>query len=140
MAPFEIDEADLPRRRLNFLDLESAIEIYTPLYQLFLTDSDFWRACNSLQLDETVALYTSRLIGDASYVGLVNNKHPLVSTVHPAGRLQAPPCMAWLQSVCTPRWFKSSVKRSSPRQRSTEGGADFIRANHSFCSCSRMWQ
>ncbi len=84
-GPFKIDEADLPRRRLNFLDLESAIEIYTPLYQLFLTDSDFWRACNSLQLDETVALYTSRLIGDASYVGLVNNKHPLI----PLSTLQA---------------------------------------------------
>jgi hypothetical protein len=84
-GPFQIDEADLPHRRLNFLDLEAAIEIYTPLYQLFLTDSDFWRACNSLQLDETVALYTSRLIGDASYVGLVNNKHPLV----PMSTLQA---------------------------------------------------
>jgi hypothetical protein len=68
----------LPRGAPNFLDLESAIEIYTPLYQLFLTDSDFWRACNSLQLDETVAIYTARLIGDASYVSLVNNKHPLI--------------------------------------------------------------
>jgi hypothetical protein len=82
---FNIDEASLPNRWLNFLDLESAIEIYTPLYQLFLTDSDFWRACNSLQLDETVALYTTRLLGDASYIGLVNNKHPLV----PLSTLQA---------------------------------------------------
>jgi hypothetical protein len=84
-GPFQIDEDRLPRGWLNFLDLESAIEIYTPLYQLFLTDSDFWRACNSLQLDETVALYTSKLIGDASYVGLVNNKHPLI----PLSTLQA---------------------------------------------------
>jgi hypothetical protein len=84
-GPFTIDEASLPNGWLNFLDLESAIELYTPLYQLFLTDSDFWRACNSLQLDETVALYTSRLLGDASYVGLVNNKHPLV----PLSTLQA---------------------------------------------------
>lgn len=84
-GPFDIDEASLPNRWLNFLDLESAIEIYTPLYQLFLTDSDFWRACNSLQLDETVALYTSRLLGDTSYMGLVNNKHPLV----PLSTLQA---------------------------------------------------
>ena len=83
-GPFQIDD-NLPSRRLNFLDLESAIEIYTPLYQLFLTDSDFWRACNSLQLDETVALYTSKLIGDPSYIGLVNNKHPLV----PLSTLQA---------------------------------------------------
>jgi hypothetical protein len=84
-GPFAIDEDSLPRGKMNFLDLESAIEIYTPLYQLFLTDSDFWRACNSLQLDETVALYSSKLLGDASYVGLVNNKHPLV----PLSTLQA---------------------------------------------------
>jgi hypothetical protein len=77
-GPFQIDEDSLPKSWLNFLDIESAIELYTPLYQLFLTDSDFWRACNSLQLDETVALYTSKLIGDPSYVGLVNNKHPLI--------------------------------------------------------------
>jgi len=84
-GPFAIDESRLPTGRLNVLDLESAIELYTPLYQLFLTDSDFWRACNSLQLDETVALYTSKLIGDASYLGLVNNKHPLI----PLSTLQA---------------------------------------------------
>ena len=50
-----------------------------------MTDSDFWRACNSLQLDETVAIYASRLIGDPSYVSLVNNKHPLI----PLSTLQA---------------------------------------------------
>jgi hypothetical protein len=52
---------------------------------MFLTDSDFWRACNSLQLDETVAIYTSRLMGDPSYLSLVNNEHPLV----PMSTLQA---------------------------------------------------
>lgn len=82
---FDIDVASLPNGPLNILDLESAIEIYTPLYQLLLTDSDFWRACNSLQLDETVAIYCARLLGDPSYVSLVNNKHPLV----PLSTLQA---------------------------------------------------
>jgi hypothetical protein len=86
---FDIDEESIPRRWTNFLDVESAIEIYTPLYQLFLTDGDFWRACNSLQLDETVALYSSKLLGDGSFVGLVNNKHPLVplSTIQAGYRL-----------------------------------------------------
>lgn len=84
-GPFIIDADNLPNRSLNFLDIESAIEVYTPLYQLFLTDSDFWRACNSLQLDETVAIYSAKLLGDASYVGLVNNKHPLI----PLSTLQA---------------------------------------------------
>jgi hypothetical protein len=84
-GPFAIDRDGLPNGAFNFLDVETAIEIYTPLYQLFLTDSDFWRASNSLQLDETLAIYCSRLMGDLSYVGLVNNKHPLV----PLSTLQA---------------------------------------------------
>lgn len=77
-GPFDLDQSSLPNGWLNFCDLETAIELYTPLYQLFLTDNDFWRACNSLQLDETVALYAGKILGDPSYVGLVNNKHPLV--------------------------------------------------------------
>lgn len=78
VGPFDIDMASLPSRPWNFLDLESAIEIYTPLYQLWLTDSDFWRACNSLQLDETIAIYAARVVGDTNYISLINNKHPLV--------------------------------------------------------------
>jgi hypothetical protein len=70
--------APMPDRWHNFVDLETAIELYTPLYQLFLTDHDFWRASNSLQLDETIALYVSRILGDFSLLGLVNNKHPMV--------------------------------------------------------------
>ena len=86
---FDIDVSSLPKGRLNLLDLETAIEIYTPLYQLFLTDSDFWRACNSLQLDETVAIYAARIVGDANYLSLVNNKHPLIplSTLRAGYRL-----------------------------------------------------
>ena len=86
-GPFPIEE--MPNRWTNIIDLETAIEFYTPVYQLFLTDSDFWRACNSLQLDETVAIYTSKLIGDPTYLGLVNNKHPLVplSTLRAGYRL-----------------------------------------------------
>jgi hypothetical protein len=84
-GPFDIDRGSLPRGWLNFMDVETAIEIYTPMYQLFLTDSDFWRASNSLQLDETIAIYCARLAGDLSYVALVNNKHPLV----PLSTLQA---------------------------------------------------
>lgn len=69
---------EMPQGWLNFLDLESAIEIYTPMYQLLLTDGDFWRATNSLQLDETLALYATTLIDDHKFLGLVNNRHPIV--------------------------------------------------------------
>lgn len=68
----------LPDRWTNFVDVQTAIEIYTPVYQLFLTDNDFWRASNSLQLDETIGLYVGRILNAPEYVGLVNNKHPIV--------------------------------------------------------------
>jgi hypothetical protein len=67
-----------PERWTNFIDLESALELYTPIYQLFLTDHDFWRASNSLQLDETIALYVARITGNTAHLSLVNNHHPLV--------------------------------------------------------------
>lgn len=80
---------DMPRRWRNFLDLQSAIELFTPIYQLFLSDDDFWRATNSLQLDETIGLYAATVLGAESRLGLVNNKHPLVpmSTLRAGYRL-----------------------------------------------------
>lgn len=79
----------MPRGRLNFLDLQSAIELFTPLYQLMLTDNDFWRAANSLQLDETIGIYTATLLAAPEHLVLVNNKHPLVplSTLRAGHRL-----------------------------------------------------
>jgi hypothetical protein len=69
---------DLPDSRLNFVDLETAIELYTPLYQALQTDHDFWRASNSLQLDETLGVYVAKLLGTSWQLSLVNNKHPMV--------------------------------------------------------------
>ena len=61
------------------LDLRSAIEVFTPFYQLFLTANDFLRASNSLQLDETIAIYSSKILDSPAHLGLVNNRHPMVS-------------------------------------------------------------
>jgi hypothetical protein len=84
---FTID--DLPNRWTNCIDVQTAIELYTPLYQLFLTDNDFWRAANSLQLDETVGLYVARILSAPEQIALVNNKHPMVplSTLRAGFRL-----------------------------------------------------
>jgi hypothetical protein len=74
----QFDHIDFPKKWTNVLDLRSAIELFTPFYQLFLTSNDFVRASNSLQLDETIAIYTSQLLGTPGHLGLVNNKHPMV--------------------------------------------------------------
>lgn len=80
---------DMPRGRLNLIDLQTAIECFTPVYQLFLTDNDFWRATNSLQLDETIGIYAATLLGRPEHLILLNNKHPLVpmSTLRAGYRL-----------------------------------------------------
>lgn len=69
---------EFPDRWTNILDLRSAIELFTPFYQLFLTSNDFVRASNSLQLDETIAIYSSQILGTPGHLGLVNNRHPMV--------------------------------------------------------------
>ena len=69
---------DMPKRWTNVIDLQTAIEVYTPVYQLFLTDNDFWRATNSLQLDEVIGIYCATLLGRPDYLVFLNNKHPLV--------------------------------------------------------------
>jgi hypothetical protein len=74
----QFDHIEFPNRWTNILDLRSAIELFTPFYQLFLTANDFVRASNSLQLDETIAIYTSQILGTPGHLGLVNNKHPMV--------------------------------------------------------------
>lgn len=72
---------DMPNKWTNFIDLETAIECFTPVYQLFLTDNDFWRAANSLQLDETLAIYAATITGKSEHLVLLNNKHPLVPLI-----------------------------------------------------------
>ncbi len=80
---------DMPSGRFNVLDLQSAIELFTPLYQLLLTDNDFWRAANSLQLDETIGIYAAQILEAPQHLILINNSHPLVplSTLRAGFRL-----------------------------------------------------
>ena len=76
-SEFSIDP--MKKGFFNVIDLETAIEIYTPVFQFFLTDNDFWRATNSLQLDETIGIYAATILNSQQHLVLVNNKHPMVS-------------------------------------------------------------
>lgn len=79
----------MPDRWHNCIDLQTAIELFTPAYQVFLTDHDFWRSTNSLQLDETIAIYCARILQQPNNMVLLNNKHPIVpeSTLRAGYRL-----------------------------------------------------
>ena len=74
----QFDHIEFPNKWTNFLDLRSSIELFTPFYQLFLISNDFIRASNSLQLDETIAIYASQILATPGHLGLVNNKRPMV--------------------------------------------------------------
>lgn len=63
---------------LNVFDLQTCIDLFTPIYQLFLTDRDFWRSVHSLQLDETIGIYAAKILNKPDGLILVNNKHPMV--------------------------------------------------------------
>lgn len=75
---FDSEIKPLPDAWHNVLDLQSVIEIYTPLFAVFLSDDAFWRASNSLQLDETMSVYVAKMLDKPFIMSLVNNKHPMV--------------------------------------------------------------
>jgi hypothetical protein len=73
---------DIPATKkgwLNFADVQTAVEVYTPLYALLLPRADFIRASNSLQLDEPVAVYIGKILGTDYHLSFVKNGHPLVA-------------------------------------------------------------
>jgi hypothetical protein len=81
--------APLPRGSLNVIDVQTAVEAYTPLYALFLPREDFVRAANSLQLDEVIAIYIAKILGTDYHLAFMKNGHPLVplSTLEAGYRL-----------------------------------------------------
>jgi hypothetical protein len=85
----DIKVADYPNSWTNFVDIHTAIDFILPLFQVLLTDRQFWRSTHSLQLDETIGLYFAKLFGLQNRLHLVNNRHPLspVSTGEASFRL-----------------------------------------------------
>jgi hypothetical protein len=75
-GPFPLEP--MPKGRLNVIDVQLAVEAYTPVYALFLPRRDFERAAGSLQLDETVAVHIARILGTDHHLGFIKNGHPLV--------------------------------------------------------------
>jgi hypothetical protein len=110
-GPLQIDP--MPDRWSNFIDLQTAIELYTPFYQLLLTDNDFWRASNSLQLDETIGIYVARLLGTAWTPALINNKHPLVplSTMKAGFRLVLHGLATEMQHALLVQYQRAAIDR-----------------------------
>ena len=81
--------APMPRGPLNVIDVQTAVEAYTPLYALFLPREDFVRAANSLQLDEVIAIYIAKILGHRLSPRIHEKRPSPCAALHPAGRLSA---------------------------------------------------
>mgnify|MGYP006914910722 CR=1 FL=1 len=68
-----------PTGPLNRIDVQTAVEFYTPLYALMLPRRDFVRAAHSLQLDEVVGIYIGRILGTDYHMSFIKNGHPMVA-------------------------------------------------------------
>lgn len=74
----ELDLAPERRRWTQFLDLESAVAIYTVMYAVFLTKADFERAAHSLQFDQDFGRLAGEALGHPGLEQRVSNRHPLL--------------------------------------------------------------
>jgi hypothetical protein len=117
-GPFAIELRD--DRWHNFADVQTAIEAYTPLYALFLPRADFIRASNSLQLDETIAIYLAKILGTGYHLAFVENHHPMVqlSTLQAGYRLM----MHGLDCEALHGWLRA-MKRAQAGGASVFGAA-----------------
>lgn len=43
-----------------------------------MTDHDFWRASNSLQLEEVIGVYAATILNCPEKLVALNNKHPMI--------------------------------------------------------------
>jgi hypothetical protein len=108
-GPFPI--APTKKGWLNFADVQTAVEVYTPMYALLLPRSDFIRASNSLQLDEIMAVYIAKILRTDYHLSFIKNGHPLVplATVGSGFRLM----MHGLDCEALHGWLRLLKKRQA---------------------------
>jgi len=76
---------DVSKRKLTqFLDFETAHELFKALFCMLLRADEYERSINSLQFDQTLALRIGRIIGDPEVGLLAYNSFPLfiVGPIH----------------------------------------------------------
>ena len=65
------------RKWTQFLDFETAHELFKALFCLLLRADEYERSINSLQFDQTMALRIGRIFGDAEIGFMAYNTFPL---------------------------------------------------------------
>jgi len=82
MPAVKVDPAR--RRWTQFIDFETAHELFKATFCLLLTWEEYERSTTSLQFDHSLALRIARILGEPSLAELATNRYPLL-IVGPTG-------------------------------------------------------
>ena len=72
----KMDEFQLPEKRTQWLDFESAHALFMCLFCLLLTREQYRDAINGFNLDQSIAIRIGDLVGDSSLREMAYNKYP----------------------------------------------------------------
>ncbi len=74
----QVDVDPTERHWTQFLDFETAHELFKALFCVLLRADEYERSINSLQFDQTLALRIARIVGDPLVASMVGNAFPLL--------------------------------------------------------------
>lgn len=84
MRPLEVKQDPLRRRWTQFVDFETAHELFKATFCLLLTWEQYERSTTSLQFDHSIGVRLSRLLGDPAVADMAANRYPML-IVGPTG-------------------------------------------------------
>ena len=76
--PMEVVEDPAERKWTQFLDFETAHELFKSIFCLFLTAREYEDAINGFQLDQSIAIRIGRIIDDPTIPEMAYNKYPML--------------------------------------------------------------
>jgi len=74
----EVDVDPTKRKWTQFLDFETAHELFKAMFCVLLSAAEYERSINSLQFDQTLAMRIGRILGDPFVAGMAGNLFPLL--------------------------------------------------------------
>lgn len=74
--PINNDDFDIPKKRTQIMDFESAHALFMCLFCLLLTREEYRDAINGFNLDQSIALRIGDLTGEPGLAEMAYNKHP----------------------------------------------------------------
>lgn len=76
--PMEVVNDPSDRRWTQFLDFETAHELFKSIFCLFLTAREYEDAINGFQLDQSIAIRIGRILDDPTIPEMAYNKYPML--------------------------------------------------------------